>query len=253
MKKEATSGALILALVLAIAAISFAQSAPPAQTPAEPPAAPQKTGSIEVSVTFPGGKPLKDTMIYADDQQIKITSPGAPVKIDNIPVGRLAVTVEGEAAQGLVRGQKRYLGVSEVTVRENAVETVTVSVRKVDNIEEFCLGCHPNPRDPKVKVLPGQIPRDIHASGKEFPEKTRTKYMAELKIYNDYVAKLEKEGKPHGLPIPLEERLVKVGKKEVKKLYYTCESCHTLHQRTAWKYARSPFRNDPGLCVGCHF
>ena len=62
------------------------------------------------------------------------------------------------------------------------------------------------------------------------------------------------EGKPHNLPMPLEERTVKIGGKEVKRTFYTCESCHTLHSTTpGGKYARAPFREKSDLCKICHF
>jgi nitrate/TMAO reductase-like tetraheme cytochrome c subunit len=162
---------------------------------------------------------------------------------------RVAVTVDAQVVDAKSKASKRFLGVTETAVNAGETSRVTVTLKPVDDIEAFCLGCHPFARDPKVKVQPGQIPRDIHVSGKALDER----YQKQVRAYNDTIARLEKDGKPHNIAIPLEERVVKVGKKEQKQLFYTCESCHTLHQETpSTKHARAPFRTKGDLCVGCH-
>lgn len=245
------------AIVLGVAVVCFLVATGGAGVRAEeqaaPAAPPVKTGSLEVTVEFAGGKPMKSAVIFAADQERTVTSFTEPVRFDGIPEGKLGVVVEAEPSTGLTKGTKRFLGAAEVQVQGGAVQKVTVSVARVDSLEAFCLGCHPNPRDPKVKVKPGQIPRDIHVTGKEFPAKLQKNYMDQWKAHHDTIAKLEKEGKPHNLPMPLEERIVKVGGKDVKKLFYTCETCHTLHKRTPWDYERAPFRTKADLCVACHF
>ena len=73
--------------------------------------------------------------------------------------------------------------------------------------------------------------------------------------FQEFIEKRRKESKERPPePIVLEERLVKVNGKEVKKYFYTCESCHTLHWKTPWtKYSRAAFREMGTLCAGCHF
>lgn len=262
MTKKLHAVGVVAVLLLAGGSFALAQQATPAKTPGtavkapEPPAAPAppvKTGEIRVTIEVPAKMKLGKATIYAKTQVV----PGAAeeVPIASVPVGRTAVTVDAAVDEGGSKGVKRYLGVTEVTVQEGSPQPVTVKLVAAPQVDDFCLGCHPNARDPKVKVLPGQIPRDIHVTGKEFPEKNRDKYLAQLKLHNDTVAKLEKENKPHSFPVNLEERVVKLkGGKVAKRYYYTCESCHTLHQQTPWvRYARAPYRDKADLCVACHF
>lgn len=249
MKKAFVLGvAVVVGLLVAAVDRGFC-----AEEQGAPAAAPVKTGSLEVTVVFAAGKPMKSAVVFAADQERTVTSFTEPVRFDGIPEGKLGVAVEAEPTTGLTKGTKRFLGLTEVQVQAGAVQQVTVSVAKVDSLEAFCLGCHPNPRDPKVKVKPGQIVRDIHVTGKEFPAKQEKLYMGQWKGHHENIAKLEKEGKPHNLPMPLEERVVKVGGKDVKKLFYTCETCHTLHKKTPWGYERAPFRTKADLCIACHF
>jgi len=248
----------VAALTLAAQPAAMAQQAPAAavkapEAPAKPPEPPVKTGEVRVKIAVPAKMKLGASTIYAKTQVV----PGSAdeVAIASVPVGRTAVTVDAQVDEGGSKGVRRYLGVSEVTVQENAPQAVTVKLVAAPQVDAFCLGCHPNARDPKVKIQPGQIARDIHVSGKEFPEKNRAQYLAQVKAHNDTVAKLEKEGKPRNFPVNLEERIVKPkGGKETKKYFYTCESCHTLHLQTPWiRYARAPYRDKADLCVACHF
>jgi hypothetical protein len=240
-----------LALLVAPAALVLASTAAWSQ---EPPPEVVKTGSLKVTIVAPATGVLRQATVYAKTKVVAGAVAGKEIVIDGVPVGKAAVTVDATVEEGPKKGPKRYLGVAEVTVAEGGAQAASVTLAAVPDIDVYCLGCHPNPRDPKVKVKPGQIVRDIHTSGQEFPEKARAKYLEVNRAHNEKVARLEKEGKPHPLPMPLEERLVKVGGKDVKKYFYTCETCHTLHQTTPWiRYARAAYRDKSDLCVGCHF
>lgn len=216
--------------------------------------APKQFGAVEVTVTVTDGKQLKNAVVYAKSAKAAVEAAGKAVVLAGVPVGKAAVTVEAEVGQGANKGAKRYLGVVEATVVEGQVQKVLVGVEPVAVIDAYCLGCHPNPRDPKVKVKPGQIVRDIHTSGIAFPEKGYSQYVEMNKRHNEKVEKLDKMGKPHDLlPMPTEIRVVKIGGKDVKRVFYTCETCHTLHQTTASpRYTRAPFKDKSDLCSGCH-
>lgn len=214
----------------------------------------KKPGEVEVTVKVSDGKSLKSAKIYAKSEEAEVSDAGKAVKISKVPAGRVAVTVEAQISMGFFKGSKRYLGVADTIVPENGLQKVEVTVAPVETIDAFCSGCHPSGLDPGYKPQPGVIVRDVHASGREFPERTRETYFSEIKAYNDRIARLEREGKPHNLPMPLEERVVVVAGKEVKKTFFTCESCHTLHRQTpGGKYARAPFREKSDLCRICHF
>jgi predicted CXXCH cytochrome family protein len=212
--------------------------------------APEKPkGDVEVTVTVEGGKVFTSCSVTAKGQQGAVTRPGEAVTLKGVTAGRVAVTAEARIAEGGAK-PRRYLGVAEAAVEAGRKGTAKVTLRPVEDVDAFCLGCHPDSRDPKVKVQPGQIVKDIHVSNRVLGDK----YLAQVKAYNEKVARLEKEGKPHNVPIVLEERTAVVNGKEVKQTFYTCESCHTLHQSTPWpKYARAPFRPESDLCVGCHY
>jgi hypothetical protein len=238
------------ALVLAASPAARSQEAPKA--PEEPEVV--KTGSVKVTVAVPAKGTLKKATVYAKTQTAAVAAAGQEILIAGVPVGKTAVTVDAMVEEGAKKELKRHLGVAELTVVENEVGAAAVTLVPVPDVDAYCLGCHPNPRDPKTKLKPGQIARDIHSSGREYPERGRDKYLSVNRAFNDKVAKLEKEGKPHSLRMPLEERIVKVGGKNVKKYFYTCETCHTLHQTTPWiRYARAAYRDSSDLCVGCHF
>lgn len=216
--------------------------------------APQRFGDLEVTVVVSDGKQLKKAVIYAKTGKTTVEAAGTAVQLVKTPVGKAAVTVDAEVGQGANKGTKRYLGVVEATIVEGKVQKVQVSVEPAAVIDTYCLGCHPNPRDPKVKVKPGQIVRDIHSSGIAFPEKGYGGYVEMNQRHNEKVEKLDKMGKPHDLlQMPTEIRVVKIGGKDVKRVFYTCETCHTPHQTTASpRYTRAPFKDRSDLCSGCH-
>jgi hypothetical protein len=248
MARGSNAGWKVLAVGAALVALTAAsvgaQSAPEVK----------KTGDLEVTVVVVDGKSLKSGTISAKTQRATVEDAGKAIRLTGVPVGRTAVTVEAQISLGLFKGSKRYLGVADTGVQENGLQKVTVSIAPVETIDDFCLACHPNATDPNYKPVPGVIIRDIHVSGKEFPAAKSAQYLGSVKQHNDRMARLEKEGKPHNLPMPLEERVVKVGGKDVKRIYFTCESCHTLHQPTpGGKYARAPFREKSDLCKICHF
>ncbi len=241
-----------LLLALAIAGAAPEVRAQDAGKPVDAPEVP-RVGDVKVKFAIPPKATLKEAAVYAKTQQAAGVAAGQEILLAGVPVGKTAVTVDARVEEG--GKKKRLLGVSETTVVEGEPQTVAVTLVEVTEIDTFCLPCHPNPRDPKVKVKPGQLVRDIHSTGREYPEKARDKFLAQNKAYNERVAQLEKEGKPHGLPMPLDVRVVKLkGGKEVKKFFYTCETCHTLHQTTPWlRYSRASYRERSDLCVGCHF
>jgi predicted CXXCH cytochrome family protein len=236
-----------------LAVIALALLGVPAQAQQEQ-AEPTQFGDVEVTVAVADGKPLKKATVYAKTGRISIEAAGTPAVITKIPAGKTAVTVDAEVSQGANKGTKRYMGVAEAVVVEGQPQKVKVSVEPVPVIDTFCLTCHPNPRDPKVKVKPGQIVRDVHSSGKAYPEKGYDKYVEMNKLHNAKVEALDKEGKEHGLmPMPTEVRVVKIGGKDVKRVFYTCETCHSLHQSTPWpRFTRAPFKDRSDLCSGCH-
>lgn len=213
--------------------------------------APQQLGDVEVTVAVADGKPLKQATVYAKTGSAALTAAGTAV-IAKIPIGKTAVTVDAEVIQG--KATKRYMGVAEVTISDVQLQKVKVTVEPVPVIDTYCLGCHPNPRDPKLKIKPGQIVRDIHSSGKAFPEKGYDKYVEMNRKHNAKVEYLDKQGTKHNLmPMPTEIRVVKIGGKDVKRVFYTCETCHSLHQTTPWtRYTRAPFKDKSDLCSGCH-
>jgi len=212
---------------------------------------PARYGGVEVTVQVEGGKPLAGGTVYAKGATAPVTAAGTAVALQKVATGKTAVTVDARVTEA--GKERRYLGVAEATVAENQVAPVTVTVVPVPVIDDFCLGCHPNPRDSDVKPKPGQIVRDIHTSGRQYPDKGYDAYVAQNRRHNEEVERLAKEGKPHNLPMPIESRLVRVGGKEVERWFYTCETCHTLHASTSWtKFVRAPFKNSSDLCMGCH-
>ena len=148
------------ALAVFGAAWAGAQSAP----------AEKKTGDVEVTVTVADGKSIKSGTIHAKTQQAAFEDAGKAIRLSGVPVGRVAVSVDAQVKQGFFKGTKRYLGVVDTGVQENGLQKVSVSIAPVEIIDEYCLACHPSTLDPNYKPRPGVITRDIHVSGKEFPE-----------------------------------------------------------------------------------
>jgi len=207
----------------------------------------KKYGDIEVTITAEGGKTVKSCTVHAKTQQASLARGEIVRRIPRVPAGRLAVTADAQVGQGWFRPAARYVGVTDTAVAADKLEKVVVVLRPVASINDYCSTCHP---EPGQRVPPGQIARDVHVSGRELGPR----YLAQVKKHNETVARLEKEGKPHNHPVPLEEREVVVDGRKVKKPFYTCESCHTLHLDLGFTdYARAPFRNKSDLCVACHF
>ena len=205
-------------------------------------------GDLEITVDVPGGKTLTGGALFVLDRELPIPASGAKTLVQGLPDRRIAVTVDGVAKNASGKGTSRLIGVAEVETIAGKTLKVEVKIAEVSDIEAFCLGCHPT-RD--KKALPGQIYRDLHQSGKELTEK----YLDQVKAHNKRVEELRKTKAPNPpYPIPLEERVVKVGGKNVVRQFYTCESCHTPHLKTPWgKLMRAPYEKGNDLCVGCHY
>lgn len=232
----------------AAAVVAIMSWAAPAASQAPAPAKPK--GAVEVTVVVEGGKPLKSAAVHAANRSVKVDKAGAAILIEGVEIGRVAVTADALVANSAAKAGTRFLGVTETAVNAGETTKVTVTVAAFKEIDAFCSACHPDGRDPKLKIQPGMILRDIHVSGKQLGEK----YVKQVQLHNEKAARLAKEGKPHDEPIVLDERVVKVGGKEKKQLFFTCESCHTLHADTPHTVnARAAFRQQADLCVGCHF
>lgn len=206
-------------------------------------------GDVEVTVEVEGGKPFQSCTVFVKNQEVRVAEAGRPVRATGVPQGRVAVLADARVAPGVFKGTVRAMGVAEVAVNPGGVARVKLVVKPVVDLDAFCLGCHPSGRDKSVRPQPGQIIRDVHASNQPLGEK----YLKQLRKYNETVERLKKEKKPHNYPIVTEERTVIVAGKETKQIFYTCESCHTLHIETPHTdNARAPFRLAADLCVGCH-
>ena len=205
-------------------------------------------GDLEVTVVAADGKKIREGVVYASDQAVKIGSAGGKTIIRGLPEQRTAVTADVRVGKAGGKDDVRYVGVEEGFPARGTPDAVTVKVQPVKDINAFCSGCHPSRGEP---VKRGQIVRDVHASGKELSGR----HLAQVPKFLEFIEKRRKESKERPPePIVLEERLVKVDGKEVKKFFYTCESCHTLHWKTPWtKYSRAAFREMGTLCAGCHF
>ena len=263
--KSSRSGALcalavpatLVAVFMVFAPVRLVAQAPPvAAVPAAPPApapAPVPRGDLEITVVAPDGKKFlkfQDCRVIIRDQVVDFGDSSAPRTVSGVPAvpdESVAVTADARVAQGAGKPALRFVGVAEASPEAGKSVKVTVSLKRADDINAFCVTCHPGRGQ---RVRPGQIKRDTHPSGQVL----EGRYRQQVRIYNEKVERLIKEGKPHGEPIAVEERLVKVGAKEVKKEFYTCESCHTLHAKTPNpKYMRAPYLETSDLCTGCHF
>jgi len=205
-------------------------------------------GDLEITVVAADGKTIREGVVYASDQAVRIESGGKKTVIRGIVERRITVTADVRIGPRGGKDDLRYVGVVEAYPAKEIPAAVTVTVERVKEINAFCLGCHPSAGEP---VKEGQIPRDIHISGLELTGR----YLEQVPKFLLFIEKRRKESKERPPePIVLEERLVKVNGKEVKKYFYTCESCHTLHWKTPWtKYSRAAFRDMGTLCAGCHF
>jgi hypothetical protein len=205
-------------------------------------------GDLEVTVVTVDGKKIREGVVYASDQAVKIGSGGGKTIIRGIPEQRTAVTADVRVGKSGGKDDLRYVGVDEGFPAKGTPDAVKITVKPAKDINAFCSECHPSRGEP---VKRGQIPRDIHATGKELTGR----YLEQPAKFLEFIEKWRKERKDQPPePIVLEERIVKVNGKEVKKYFYTCESCHTLHWKTPWtKYSRAAFREMGTLCAGCHY
>lgn len=205
-------------------------------------------GDLEVTVTVPAEKALEGGTLIVFERELPVPTAGEKVLVKGLPDRRIAVTVDAVAKKGTGKGASRLLGVADVETVAGKTLSIEVKLAEVPDIEAFCLGCHPTRNK---KALPGQIYRDLHPSGKELTGK----YVDQVKAHNRKVEAQRKAKDPNAAyPIPLDQRAVKVGGKEVVKQFYTCESCHTAHLRTPWaKLMRASFERGNDLCVGCHY
>lgn len=235
----------VLAATVALAAFAGAgrlgaQAPPPAPVPPGP------KGDAEIAVALTDGKKFTTCTVYARDQVFQLTSADQKSLAKGLPADeRVAFTADARVGTG--GSALRYVGTAEATLEAGGVTNVKVALKPVKDIDLYCRECHPT----KGQRIPrGQIMRDIHVSGKAL----EGRYLDQVKTHNTKVEQLRKEGKPASEPILLEERIVKVAGKDVKKLFYTCESCHTPHAVTAFrKYARAEYLTKSDLCVGCHY
>ncbi len=107
---------------------------------------------------------------------------------------------------------RRVLGVATVYVADNPIE-LKIRVRDATDVELFCKECHPPKRELKRR---DQIARDAHPSG-VVPAKARKG-----------LGKYDENGR------------------------VTCESCHSVHRRTANPFFTLVSFRDGRMCVQCH-
>jgi hypothetical protein len=214
-------------------------------------AAPVRAMDVEVQVSTADGKKFTGTL-YAGEQVLPVDSGNAKLKVRNLEDRRrIAVAADLKVADEKGKPPLRYLGVVEVFPGRGPVQ---VTAQPVKDVDLFCSGCHPADKQP---IKEGQIVRDVHYSGRELTGRylvQNGKFNKEYieKKRKEYLEKKSQERPPE--PVLLEERIVIVDGKEVKKYFYTCESCHTLHWKTPWtKYARAAFSEKGTLCAGCHY
>ena len=219
----------------------------PAQEPAPPPVAVQTPkGDAEITVVLSDAKKFTTCTVFARQRSFTLAAPGEVSLAKDLPADeRIAFTADARIGAG--DAAVRYVGVAEASVDAAKTTKVKITLKPIKDIDSYCRECHPTKGQ---KIPRGQIMRDIHVSGKAL----EGKYLDQVKAHNAKVEQLRKEGKPSNEPIVLEPRIVKVAGKDVKKLFYTCESCHTLHAVTAFKkYARAEYLEKSDLCIGCHY
>lgn len=246
-----------LRVALALAALAClappfpaAGQTPPGAAPPAKPGAELPRGDFEITVVSEDGKKFKECLVYAKGHVLAFGESGGPQVVKGIPVildASYAVTADARVPQGAGKPDRRYVGVTDTTPLANKVVKVKVTLKPADDIDAFCSTCHPG-RGQRARG--GHLRRDVHPSGKPLTGR----YRDQVGKYNAAAEALRKEGKPHNEPILLEERIVKEEGKEVRREFYTCESCHTLHWETPHtKYARANFREKGDLCTGCHY
>lgn len=246
-RRSAAWRGLAASAALAAVLLLVAPRGVPAQ---QPPPAPVPRGDLAITVVAADGKKFQDCKVTVRDQVVAFGDSRGPqtvVGVPALPDESIAVTADARVAQGAGKPALRFVGVTEAMPEAGKTVKVTITLKRADDINAFCATCHPGKGQ---RRRPGQIKRDTHPSG--LPLEGR--YRDQVRIYNEKIERLVKEGKPHGEPIVVEERIVKVGAKEVKKDFYTCESCHTLHGSTPNpKYMRASYLENSDLCTGCHF
>ncbi len=209
------------------------------------------TGDLEVTVNLEGLK-VKTTTVYVKDQSAVLSGKENKHLFAMVPAGNIPATVDITVSGGWFSADRRYVGVSKAYVSEGKRTQVTVKPREVfvetgKSIDEFCAECHPHPKGPSE---PGQIPRDVHKSGVAMSDRKKKVTVR----FNETVAKLQKEGKTNFRLIKTEERIVEEKGKKIKRTFLTCESCHTPHLTTPYKwYLVAPYKTmKDELCLGCH-
>lgn len=218
-----------------------------AQVPAPQPDSVEKPkGDAEITVATADGRKFATCTVYARSHSFQLATADEKNLATGLPAGeRIAFTADARVGAG--ESAVRYVGTAEASVAVGKIKKVKITLKPIKDIDSYCRECHPTKGE---KIARGQIMRDIHVSGKPL----EGRYLDQVKAQNAKVEQLRKEGKPAGEPILLEERIVKVAGKDVKKQFYTCESCHTLHAVTPFrKYARAEYSNKSDLCLGCHY
>jgi predicted CXXCH cytochrome family protein len=209
------------------------------------------TGDLEVTVDLEGIK-AKTSTLFVKDQSMVLNGKENKHLFAMVPSGNIAATVDVTVSGGWFRDDQRYVGVAVVFVGEGKRAEVTIKPRLVlpetgKSIEELCAECHPHP---KGEIKAGQIPRDVHKSGVPMSDRKKKVTVS----FNATVEKLRKEGKGNFRPIKLEERIIEEKGKKIKKTFLTCESCHTPHHTTPYRwYLVAPYKTmKDELCLGCH-
>jgi len=163
-----------------------------------------------------------------------------PVEIGNW-VATSDVEIREGGFLGLFAKRVRYWGFAMAESKESGGAPVRILLEKHTEIEGVCRRCHP---DRRTGELPVQ--RCLHHSGRELPAKMASR----VARYNLANKKAKEENKPFYPPIPLEEH-----RRQDGSVYYAyhCESCHSVHQPTAYKrYVIAPYVESSVLCEGCH-
>jgi len=208
----------------------------------------EPTGNVIVRISMEDGGNFEEGTVFIKDRQVKLKEGARAVSVLDLPVDGYGATVEAFVSQGWLKPKIRYLGVGPVRVEEAKTVSVDIVLRPVEAIDPFCSSCHPAPGEQQEWGGKGQVSirRDLHASGQPMEER----YLKKVKAYNEKTAKLIRDGVPHAYPMPLEEHH-ETGKG--KQIFYTCESCHTLHSETPYgAYVRIDFKTRSALCVACH-
>ncbi len=247
------SGAVSKAVIAAAAVAALLQPVP-ARAEEK---APKPPGALQVKVRLADGKDFKECKIYAKDQAATLTKDKKGYLFAGLAEGFYAVTADATVGQGWFASDARYIGVEQATIISGKTAEVTITLTRLEDadgkrIEDFCSRCHPPPNG--VEIKPGQIKRDVHASGIPYPAKKREQMEKKVVLYNQKIDALIKDKKaPPPYRLKLDEREIMENDKQVKRKFFTCESCHTPHIMTPYtKYAINHFRDRADLCLGCH-